>query len=287
MRVQDAPAEEASFDPAALLDPDVLLSFGISVAKAIALLILTWIVAGWISKLVRKAFDKAKVDVSVAKFVSGIVRYLVLIAGILVVLDAVGIKATSFIAILGAAGLAVGLALQGTISNFAAGVMLLLFRPFKVGDVISVSGQTGKVDEISLLSTNLDTVDNRHIIIPNGAIFGSTIENITKRPTRRADVNVGTDYSADLDHVREVLEKAASDIPGMLKEPAPQVYLVALGGSSIDWQVRVWCNTADYFAVKQATTRAVKVALDAAEIGIPFPQMDVHLDGLVETKPVS
>ncbi|MEM1095088.1 MAG: mechanosensitive ion channel domain-containing protein [Bacteroidota bacterium] len=287
MRLQDAPAEEAGFDPATLLDPEVLLSFGISVAKAIVLLILTWIVAGWISKLVRKAFNKANVDVSVSKFVSGIVRYLVLIAGVLVVLDAVGIKATSFIAILGAAGLAVGLALQGTISNFAAGVMLLLFRPFKVGDVVSVGGHTGKVDEISLLSTNLDTPDNRHIIIPNGAIFGSTIENITKRPTRRADVNVGTDYPADLDHVREVLEKAASEVPGMLKEPAPQVYLVALGGSSIDWQVRVWCNTADYFAVKEATTRAVKMALDAADIGIPFPQMDVHLDGLVETKPAS
>ncbi|GAB5518070.1 MAG: mechanosensitive ion channel [Rhodothermales bacterium] len=287
MRFQDANTESSGFDPAALLDPDMLLGFGISVVKAIVLLVITWMVAGWVSKLVRKGFDRANVDISVAKFVSGIVRYLVLIAGVLVVLGEFDVNVTSFIAVLGAAGLAVGLALQGTISNFAAGVMLLVFRPFKVGDVISVGGVTGKVDEISLLSTNMDTPDNRHIIIPNGSIFGSTIENITRHPIRRADINVGTDYGADLDQVRQVLEKAASNIPGMLSDPAPQVYLVALGGSSIDWQVRVWCNTADFFAVKEATTRAVKQALDAADIGIPFPQMDVHLDGFVETKPAA
>jgi small conductance mechanosensitive channel len=144
--------------------------------------------------------------------------------------------------------------------------------------VINVAGQLGTVNEIELFTTTIDTFDNRRIIIPNSAIFGSVIENISHHPRRRADVDVGVDYSADIDRTREVLERAAASVEGVLEDPAPAVILLGLGASSVDWSVRVWANSDKFGAVKQATTRAVKMALDEAGIGIPFPQMDVHLD---------
>lgn len=159
--------------------------------------------------------------------------------------------------------------------------MLLVFRPFKVGDVVSVAGITAKVVEIELFTTLFDTPDNRRIIVPNGQIFGSTIENITFHETRRVDVNVGTDYGADLKETRAVLERVAANVEGGLDDPAPQIYLTELAGSSINWAVRVWAQTPDYWAVRERITDEIKDALDDAEIGIPFPQMDVHLDGIL------
>jgi small conductance mechanosensitive channel len=156
--------------------------------------------------------------------------------------------------------------------------MLLLFRPFKVGDVISVSGVTGQVDEIELFTTTLDTLDNRRIIVPNGSVFGSTIENMTYHPARRVDVAVGTGYSEDLDAVRRTLRAAAESVEGGFSEPKPQVYLDQLGGSSVDWSVRVWANPLHYWDIRERLTYAIKRDLDAAGIEIPFPQMDVHLD---------
>jgi small conductance mechanosensitive channel len=194
------------------------------------------------------------------------------------VLGIFGVETTSFAAVLAGAGLAIGMAFSGTLGSFAAGVMLLAFRPFKVGDVVTVAGVTGKVDQVGIFSTTLDTPDNRRFIIPNASITGSTIENISHHPVRRADVSVGTDYSADVDQTRAVLERVANELPGRLQDKDPQVVLVELGASSVDWQVRIWVDAADFWAVKEAATRAVKVALDEAGIGIPFPQMDVHLD---------
>ncbi|MBW2263417.1 MAG: mechanosensitive ion channel family protein, partial [Deltaproteobacteria bacterium] len=185
----------------------------------------------------------------------------------------------SFAALIAAAGLAVGLAFQGTLSNFAAGVMLLVFRPFKVGDLVTTAGNLGIVQEIELFTTELSTLDNRKIVVPNGSIFGSVIENLTHNDTRRVDVPVGVEYSADVDETRKVLEAMIPSIPAVLEDPAPQVFLAELGASSVDWQVRVWCKTEDYWDVYQATIRAAKMALDEAKLGIPFPQMDVHLDG--------
>jgi small conductance mechanosensitive channel len=163
--------------------------------------------------------------------------------------------------------------------------MLLIFRPFRVGDVVSVAGITGKVVEIDLFTTQFDTPDNRRLVVPNGAIFGSTIENVTFHPTRRVDVDVGTDYGADLRATRTVLEEVATATEGVLEEPAPQVYLKSLGASSIDWAVRVWTETSEYWAVRERITQRVKEALDAAEIGIPFPQMDIHVDGVANGEP--
>lgn len=240
-----------------------------------------WIAAGWMGRLVGRACDKAKLDLTLGKFFSKMVRWIILLMVVLACLGAFGVETTSFAAVFAAAGFAVGMAMQGTLSNFAAGVMLLVFRPFKVGDVVSVAGQTGKVNEIELFTTTLDTPDNRRLILPNSNVFGAVIENISFHERRRADVNVGVDYSADIDQTRSVLLKAAMGVEGRLEQEEPQIVLTGLGGSSVDWQVRVWCHRDNFWPVKDTTTRAIKVALDEAGIGIPFPQMDVHLDGAV------
>jgi small conductance mechanosensitive channel len=192
-----------------------------------------------------------------------------------------GVPVASFAAILAAVGFAVGLALQGTLSNFASGVMLLLFRPFKAGDVVNAAGITAKVVAIDLFTTQFDTFDNRRIIVPNGSIFGSTIENVSFHPIRRADLAIGVSYDADLRQTREVLQRVADSVEGRLPDDeapaAPQVYLTGLGASSVDYAVRVWTTSADLWTVKERLAVDAKNALDAAGIGIPYPQMDVHL----------
>ncbi len=257
----------------------LITQYAIRVIGVLVLIIVGWIVAGFVGKLVARSCERADFDLTLSKFFAKMARWAILVFVLLACLNLFGVNTTSFAAVLAAAGLAVGLALQGSLSNFAAGVMLLIFRPFKVGDVVNVCGQTGKVHEIELFTTTMDTFDNRRLILPNGSVFGATIENITYHDTRRVDVSVGAEYSADIDQTRSVLEEAAKNVPDILEDPAPQVVLVELGASSVDWKVRVWCNTADFWGVKEAATRAVKVALDQAGIGIPFPQMDVHVDG--------
>jgi len=189
-----------------------------------------------------------------------------------------GFEMTSFAAVLGASVLAIGLAFQGTLSNLAAGVMLLIFRPFKVGDVVEIGGESGTVFEIDLFNTAIDSFQNQRIILPNSGVFGSTITNITYHPYRRADVNVGVSYDADLDRTREVLEQAAAAVEGKRDDPAPAVVLLGLGDSSVNWVVRVWADGPVFWDVYQATVRSVKQHLDEAGLSIPFPQMDVHLD---------
>ena len=237
----------------------------------------------WVAKRAGRSVEKStakRLDETLASFFGSLVRYGILAIGVLGSLRVFGFETTSFAALIGAAGLAVGLALQGTLGNFSAGVMLIIFRPFKVGDVVEVAGITGRVVEVSLFTTEFDTLQNLRVTVPNGAIFGSTITNLSYNEVRRVDVAVGTDYGADLKAARDVMLKAVSDIEGAVEKPAPQVYLSELGGSSIDWSVRVWCEQDDYWAVRERITQAVKYGLDAAEIGIPFPQMDVHLDKL-------
>ena len=251
---------------------------GPAVLGALLFLIVGWIIAGWIAALVRRAMTKGSVDITLTRFVAILASMAVKVLVVISALGIFGVPTASFAAILGGAGLAVGLALQGTLGSFAAGVMLLVFRPFSVGDVVTVNGVTAKVFEIGIFSTALDSPDNRRFIIPNGAVYGSTIENITFHPQRRVDVAIGVEYSADIDRTREVLTSTLEGLEGAIAEPAPAVVLTGLGASSVDWVVRVWCETADFFAVKERLTRAVKMKLDAAGIGIPFPQMDVHLD---------
>lgn len=250
---------------------------GLPIVKAIVLILIVIFVAGWLGRMTTRIAKKAHIEITLARFFGNLMRYLVLVVGGISVLGVFGVETTSFAAILAAVGFAVGMALSGTLSNVASGVMLLVFRPFKVGDVVSAGGVTGKVEELGLFTTVFDTPDNRRIIVPNNAIFGSTIENITYHDTRRVDVALGTDYGADLDKTRAVLMEAASKVEGRLPDQDAVVVLGDLGDSAIGWAVRVWAKTSDYWAVKEALTRDVKVALDHAGIGIPFPQMDVHL----------
>jgi len=258
---------------------EMITSYSLKVIGVIVIMLIAWIIASWASRTAAKGLKKASIDLTLSKFIAKMIRWAILLMAVLGCLGLFGVDVTSFAVVLGAAGFAIGMAFQGSLSNFAAGVMLLVFRPFKVGDVVRVAGETGKVNEIELFTTTLDTPDNRRLILPNSTIFGAVIENVSHHATRRVDVSVGTDYTADLDHTREILNKAAFSVEGILKDPEPVIFLSELGGSSIDWSVRVWSNAADYWAIKEALTRAVKIELDNANIGIPFPQMDVHLDG--------
>lgn len=254
-------------------------SAGKRILLALVLIIAVFILASWASKLTGKAVRKAKVEETLARFLSNIARYIVLIAGGVAILGTLGVETTSFAAVLAAVGFAIGMAMSGMLGNIASGIMLLLFRPFKVGDVVDAAGTRGKIFEIGLFTTSFDTFDNRRIIVPNNEIFGGNIENVSYHATRRVEVPVGTEYRADIDKTREVLMAAAKATGNILDEPAPVVYLSQLGTSSIDWSVRVWVNAGDFWAVKDKLTRDVKYALDEAKIGIPFPQMDVHIDG--------
>lgn len=250
---------------------------GMRIALAMIILFLALTVAGWVSATVRGSLNRLKFDATLSKFLAKLAWWGVVAIAAISCLSYFGVETTSFAALLGAAGFAIGLAFQGTLSNFAAGAMLLIFRPFKVGDVVNVGDQLGTIDEIELFTTTLDTFDNRRIILPNSAVFGSTIENITYHPIRRVDVAVGAAYDADIDRTRATLETAAAETPGALDSPEPAIILSELGASSVDWSVRVWAPTSDYLAVKQALIRAVKIQMDREKIGIPFPQMDVHL----------
>ena len=249
--------------------------------RVLGVLVVLWIaakVARWLGDKVTAQLEDREVDTSLARFAGSVCRYVVLIGAVLSCLSVFGIETTSFAAIIGAAGLAVGLAFQGTLSNFAAGVMLLFFRPFKIGDVVNAGGTVGAITDIGLFTTSFDTVDHRRIIVPNTAVAGGTIENVTFHKKRRVDVDVGVSYDADIDTTRAALERAITKVAGRLKKNTDHhVFLVGLGGSSVDWQVRVWCRTSSYFAVWEQTVQAIKQELDADKIGIPYPTTEVHL----------
>lgn len=252
--------------------------YGMRAALVLVLLTLAWTIAGYASRVVRASLRKLKVDETLTLFIAKLVWWgIILLAGV-ACLSKFGIETASFAAVIGATGFAIGLAFQGTLSNFAAGAMLLVFRPYKVGDVVNVASHLGKVHEIELFTTTIDTFDNRRIIVPNSSIYGSVIENITFHSQRRVDVDVGVSYSADIDETRRVLTMAANATEGAVTAPEPAIVLNGLGASSVDWSVRVWGPTSEYLNVKQALIRQVKMNLDAAGIEIPFPQMDVHLD---------
>jgi len=252
--------------------------YGSRVLFVILLMTLSWTLSSWVSTLVRNAMTRVKFDETLTLFIARFVRWLILLLAGLMCLSYFGVETTSFAALIGAAGLAIGLAFQGTLSNFAAGSMLLIFRPYKVGDMVNVASYTGKVAEIELFTTAIDTTDNRRIIVPNSSIFGAVIENITYHAVRRADVAVGTAYSADIDQTRAILDRAVRSVALVVPAPAPEVVLTDLGSSSVNWQVRGWAKRESFGDAKQAIIRAVKMELDAARISIPFPQLDLHLD---------
>lgn len=263
----------------------VLRDYGAKGLAICAAVVVSYTIASAIGRFTGKIVSE-KVDLTLGKFLAKAVRNVLMIIVAMVVLGYFGIDVTGFAAVLAAAGFAVGMALQGTLSNFAAGVMLLIFRPFKVEEYIMVGGTEGTVEEIDLFTTRLNSLDNRHLIIPNGEIFGNLLENFSRNETRRVDVNVGAAYEADLDATRTALESAVRSVQmqGLASHQNGQVYLDQLGGSSVDWQLRVWCKPQDYFAVREQLTAAAKQSLDAAGISIPFPQMDVNVVGKVLTR---
>jgi small conductance mechanosensitive channel len=255
-----------------------IYEYGLKAVFVLILLTIAWMVSGWASSIVRTSLDRINFDETLSIFLSKLVRWAILLMAALTCVNRFGGETTSFAALIGAAGLAIGLAFQGTLSNFAAGAMLLLFRPYKVGDEVNVAGYTGTVREIELFTTAIDTPDYRRIIVPNSSIFGAVIENVTHHPVRRFSVGVGTAYSADIDETRRVLERAVRSVVQVAATPAPAVVLLELGASSVNWNVQAWAKREAYGDAKQAVIRAVKIELDESGIGIPFPQLDLHLD---------
>lgn len=252
-------------------------TYGLQVVGAVVILIVGKIAAGFCANLVRKVLGKANTDPVLVGFLANMVRYAILAFTVIAAMSKFGIQTTSFIAVLGAAGLAVGLALQGSLSNFAAGVLLLIFRPFSLDDLITAGGAFGKVVDIGIFTTTLHTPDNQKVIIPNSGVMGGNITNVNANPTRRVDLTAGISYGDDIGKAKAVLEKVCADHPKVLADPAPNVAVVELADSSVNFVVRPWVNTGDYWDVYFEVTRAIKEELDKAGISIPFPQQDVHM----------
>ena len=256
---------------------ELLLQYGPNLLFAILIFYIGKMIARLVKKMVKRVMTKGKVDPLIIGFTSSIVYMGLLVFVVVAALGQIGIQTTSFIAILGAAGLAIGLALQGSLANFAAGFLLIIFRPFKEGDVIEAAGVTGKVDVIQIFTTTLKTGDNKTIIVPNAKLGNDNIVNYSTQETRRVDLTVGVSYDADLKEVRAILEDIVSKDERVLSDPAHQIVVGELADNSVNFYVRVWVKSADYWGVYFDANESVKLRLDEAGIGIPYPQRDVHL----------
>lgn len=257
---------------------EVVATYGLNVLGAIVILVIGLIFAGWAQRTTRKALSKVnRLDETLRVFFASIVKYLIIILVILAVLNQFGVQTTSLIALVGAAGLAIGLAVQGTLSNVAAGVMLLIFRPFKVGDYIDAGGQAGTVRELGLFLTELNTPDNVRISVPNGSIWGSAIKNYSFNPTRRVDLLVGIAYEDDIDKAMASISAVITGDERTHKDPEPMIAVSELADSSVNLVVRIWCDAGNYWPLRFDMTKAIKERLDADGITIPFPQRDVHI----------
>ncbi len=249
-----------------------------NVAIAVAIVLIGRIAVKWIVGLIGKLMTRSHVDSILVNFVSSIVNAVLLLFVLIAALDQLGVDTTSMVALVGAAGLAVGLALQGSLQNFAAGVMMIVFRPFKLGDFIEAGGVSGIVESINIFSTVLKTVDNREIIIPNGQIYSGAITNYSARDTRRIDLVFGIGYDDDMLKAKQIMQGILAAHEGVLAEPAPGVAVAELADSSVNFNVRPWVKREDYWAVRADLIEAIKLAFDDNGISIPYPQMDVHLD---------
>ncbi len=251
--------------------------YGMKLVGAIVLFIIGRIVVGIITNIVKRLMKRANVDETLAKFFGSLTRTALLAILFIVILNQLGVQTTSFVAIIGAAGLAVGFALQGSLANFAAGVMLMIFRPFKAGDFVEAGGATGVVEEVGIFSTIMRTGDNKKIIIPNSGITGGNIVNYSAKETRRVDLVFGIGYDDDLKKAKQILERLLSEDSRILKDPAPVVAVAELADSSVNFIVRPWVKSGDYWGVYWDLTEKVKLTFDKEGISIPYPQHDVHL----------
>jgi len=256
---------------------ELLMVYGMKVVAAIAIFVVGRWVARGISNLIKKMMAKSKTDDTLVKFV-GSLSYIALLAFVIIAaINQLGIQTTSFIAVLGAAGLAIGLALQGSLGNFAAGVLMIIFKPFKVGDYIEGAGVAGTVEAIQIFNTQLVTPDNKTVIVPNAKMTGDNITNYTVKGTRRVDFVFGIGYEDDIDKARQVIEGIINGDERVLKDPAPMVAVSELADSSVNFVARAWTTAGDYWSFYFDTTEKVKKQFDAEGISIPFPQRDVHV----------
>jgi small conductance mechanosensitive channel len=271
-----------------VLDPDTyvrylnmgkewLVTNGPGVVLALLILIVGRWLAMWFASIGKKAMNRGGVEETLSRFLSKLIYYALLTAVLIAAADQVGINTTSFLAIMGAAGLAIGLALKDSLANFASGVMLILFRPFKVGDAVSAGGVTGKVQQIDIFSTIILTPDNQKIIVPNSSITSGVITNINAEPVRRIDLTVGIGYDDDIKQAKDTLEELVRADSRILDDPAPVIAVADLGASSVDIIVRPWVKTGDYWDVRLDLIEKIKFTFDNKGISFPYPQHDVHL----------
>jgi len=253
-----------------------VLPWGINIAMALAIFIIGKFVAGILVNVAKKLMIKAKVDIILVNFIASIISTVLLLFIVIAALDRLGVNTTSLIALIGAAGLAIGLALQGSLQNLASGVMLIVFRPFNAGDFIEAAGVAGVVETIGIFTTTMRTGDNREVIVPNGSIFGGTITNFSRRETRRVDMVFGIGYGDDIKAAKDIITRILNEDERVLKDPEPLVVVGELGDSSVNFNVRPWCKTGDYWNVYFDTHEKIKLTFDAEGISIPYPQMDIH-----------
>lgn len=263
------------------LSPDKVLelvqTYALPLVWALIIFIVGRMIAKVLTNVVGKMMTKSNVDETLVKFAKSMTYIALMVFVILAALGKLGIETTSFAAIIAAAGLAIGLSLQGTLGNFAAGVMLVLFRPFKVGDFVEAGGVAGVVEEVQIFSTKIKSGDNKEIIVPNGQIVGGTITNYSAKETRRVDMVIGVGYNDDLKKVRAVLEDILKKDSRILKDPEPTIGLLELGESSVNFVVRPWVKSGDYWPVLFDIQEEIKVRFDAEGISIPYPQRDLHI----------
>jgi small conductance mechanosensitive channel len=251
--------------------------YGTKIIGAIAILVLGRIAVGVVARIVRKLMVRANTDETLAKFVVSLARIALMTFVIIAALGTLGVQTASFVAVIGAAGLAVGFALQGSLANFASGIMLIIFKPFKVGDFVEAGGTAGVVEAIKIFNTQFKTPDNKKVIVPNSQITGGIITNFSANETRRVDMVFGIGYDDDIKKAKQILERIMGEDERILKDPAATVAVSELADSSVNFAVRPWVKTADYWAVYFDITEKVKLTFDREGISIPFPQTDVHL----------
>lgn len=255
-----------------------VIPWSIKIAMALAIFIIGRIVVAMVVNMVTRLMTSRGTDEILVSFLTSILRWVLLLFVIIAALSQLGVDTTSLVALLGAAGLAIGLSLQGSLSNFASGVMLITFRPFTKGDFVEAGGATGVVDKISIFTTTMTSPDNKEIIVPNGAILGDNITNYSARPTRRVDMVFGISYDDDIRKAKKLLEEIVAADDRVLAEPEPVIVLGELADSSVNFLVRPWVNASDYWPLLWDITEQVKLKFDEAGISIPYPQMDVHFD---------
>jgi small conductance mechanosensitive channel len=265
---------------------ELMVTYGLRVLGALVLVVVGWLVATWAARAVQRAVLRSeRLDETVARYLGKMTRITVMAIVLIAVLNNFGVETNSIVAFLGAMGLAIGLALRGTLSNVASGIVLLVLRPFKVGDAVEAGGTLGVIQEIGLFATELKSFDGLYVLVPNSSISEANIINITRNGTRRVELVFGIAYEDDMDRALAIVEEAIAEDPRVLAEPAPLVKVAELGDSSVNIWARPWTNIGDFLDLKLHLTKTIKERFDAAGISIPFPQRDIHVQGALVEPP--